>query len=288
LEKIHIAVLEVKRIQEDIKRADELVRQGQPIKAKAYLEKVKDSEFLTEENRRQIAERIAKLDSQLDEGKKEIAELYRKSVAFYQAGQLEKAREGFIKVAKNGLLTVPAGQTAEDYLVKIDNVLVERVKPPRPTKAKEVKRIRGTGIVEKTPKTSITVVGGKLLNVAEPVQKAGLPVIQEPDKSAMVAVAKPVEPVTNKGDHKTNVIRSYTRAVFNNAVTKSQNYISQCEFDEAKEVVEMAERIVNKNRLRLGNELFGQYSSELKQLTERIIREKARWLGNWEDKGAWK
>ena len=52
-----------------------------------------------------------------------------------------------------------------------------------------------------------------------------------------------------------------------------QNYISQDEFDKAKEEVERAERIVNEYQPDLGDELFRQHSGELKQLAEKIVQE---------------
>jgi tetratricopeptide (TPR) repeat protein len=52
-----------------------------------------------------------------------------------------------------------------------------------------------------------------------------------------------------------------------------QNYISQDEFDKAKEEVDRAERIVNEYQLDLGDELFRQHSDELKQLAEKIVQE---------------
>jgi len=68
--------------------------------------------------------------------KSEVAEIYNRSVKFYEAGELEKAREGFARISRNSVLTAPVGKRAEDYLAKIDNILAQRVKPSVPTKAK--------------------------------------------------------------------------------------------------------------------------------------------------------
>ena len=56
----------------------------------------------------------------------EIAEIYNRSVDLYKAGELEKAREGFAKIAGNTFLVPPDGQRAEDYIARIDAQLAQR------------------------------------------------------------------------------------------------------------------------------------------------------------------
>ena len=267
LESTHTAVLERKRILEYKEKANELAEQGELTKAKSYLEKVKDSQFLTEEERKLITERLEKIDGQLSGQKKQITELYNRSVELYRAGQLEKAREGFVKVARNGLLAAQEGMTAEDYLVKIDNALILEAKP-----------------VEKTPEVAITTIKDELLDVAakpaEKTERQILSIKSEPKRAATARAAerKSPEPMTTEAsfiemtNRKRNIRQSYTRTVVNDANDKAQNYISRGEFDKAKEVVEMAERVVNENQLDLGDKLYKHYSGKLKQLTGEVIQ----------------
>jgi len=70
--------------------------------------------------------------------KSQFAQIYNLSVDFYLSGELEKAREGFARISKNDVLTAPVGKRPEDYLVKIDNILAQKVKPSVPTKARPV------------------------------------------------------------------------------------------------------------------------------------------------------
>lgn len=71
-----------------------------------------------------------------------------------------------------------------------------------------------------------------------------------------------------------NILRSYTKAVVNDAVVRAQNYMEAGEFDDAMEVIENAERVINENYPYLGDELFRQYSLWLKELTGKIVRTK--------------
>ncbi len=73
-----------------------------------------------------------KIRGQQDERKREIAELYYRSIKFYRAGQLEKAREGLVRVLKSGLVPVPMARTIISYIADIDNTLAKGAKPSSP------------------------------------------------------------------------------------------------------------------------------------------------------------
>jgi len=261
LEKTHTAAIERERVSEHVRTADKLVEQGELIKAKSHLEKVRDSEFSTKRQRELAVEGLKEIENQLKEQKRQVAKLYERSVELYQDGQLEKAREGFVKVAASGLVIAPAEKTAEDYLAKIDDILAQKpeaavIKVPEVDKsALEILEDEFPG-VEAEP---VAVPEDKVIEQAEPetVQEMPEPVTEE---SSYIKVVR----------RRRNILRSHTRAIVNDAVAKAQSYISQGKFDEAKEAVETAERHVNKNRLHLGDDLFNRYSGELKQLAEKI------------------
>ncbi len=128
-----------------------LIEQGELRKAGAYLEKFKDNNAFTAEERRLI-ERVLKMiddvttgtEQQLNKAKqeqtaaksgnsknqsdrqiKEAADLYYRSMAFYQAGQLSSAREGFVKLLKSGLIPESIAKTIRGYLSDIDNSLAK-------------------------------------------------------------------------------------------------------------------------------------------------------------------
>ncbi len=284
LEMTRTAQLESKRVQEHIQTADDLIKQGQPIKAMAHLEKVKGSEFLTSDQQRQVAESLKRLEYQLRDEKKEVTELYTRSVEFYNAGRLEKAREGFVKVAQNGLLTMPAGLTAEDYLVKIDNILVQRMQLSLPIE---------TEPIERASESYSVVIENKLSALeVKPSEKTEQQMVQEmaEEPGVPAAVAEPTtrenraESVGTKG----SIVQNYVRAVVNDVSAKVQTYIGEGQFDKAKEAVEAAEQILIENRPGLGDKLFNQYNNQLKQLTERIVKARGKWWGNWDNKSAWK
>ncbi|MHC4739041.1 MAG: hypothetical protein ACYS9Y_09080 [Planctomycetota bacterium] len=222
---------------EYIQAAKNLIKQGELLKATTYLERIKDSDSLTKSERRKVGESLNKLYKQIKKQQKEISELYKRSVEFYGKGQLEKAREGFVKVAKSKVSRTTEGKIAEDYLIQIDAILQNEAK------SKEIK-------------------------------KAGMPA-----KEAAAELVKNQDRQIEVGSRNKNIQHSYTKAVVEDAVKKAQNYMSQGKFYKAQETVEKAEKVVNENRIYLGDELFRQYSQQLKKLIEAISKERKKWLG---------
>jgi len=144
-----------------LRMVSKLIEQDQLEKARAYLEEIKDSSVLTDEERRKISQVLRllytwpirsqallekterqgsvteekpeqqaagsrKADDQQDRQIREIAELYYRSLTLYRAGRLVEAREGFVKVLKSGLVPPPVVRTIRGYLTDIDSTLANR------------------------------------------------------------------------------------------------------------------------------------------------------------------
>jgi general secretion pathway protein D len=261
VEKTHGRVIERERILDNIRRADELVKQGETIEARSLLEQARDSEYLTEQERELITESLKKLEGQSDEQNKEAVALYDRSVGFYRAGQLEEARKGFIELTKSDKLTAPPGERPEDYLVKIDNVLAKRIESESSAEAGPQELQSGDA----------TIVEDELL-------ESGAESFERLTEQEGAALTTAPEQVADEGDYikvinrKRSILRSHTKAVYNDVVAKAKSYISQGEFSKAKEAVETAERTVNKNQLFLGDDLFRRYSEQLQQLNGQIAQ----------------
>jgi hypothetical protein len=293
------AVVERQPVLEHIKKARELLSQGQPVKARAHYEKVRKSPYLTEQERKQIDQEIKNVDDNLDKQRKEITEIYNRSVQLYRAGEMEKAREGFVEVARYGLLVVPQGQTAEDYLIQIDSILTEQLKDTSdanaplpsvtPLPAKEEPKIKNVN-QPTLPESEVALL--KPGPDKPPVEKQGdmkPEASQTQEKTAEVAaVAEPlsqtetssagVQEVTPESkvetapdqDARVKIVRTYTKAVVEDAAAKVEYHISRGELDKAVAAVRAATQTVKENRSLIGDELFIQYSVRLKQLIVKV------------------
>ena len=296
----HQAVLERQSVLEYIKKAKELLIQGQPVKARAHYEKVRKSPYLTGQERKQIDQEIKNVDDNFDKQRKEITKIYNRSVQLYRGGEIEKAREGFVEVARYGLLVVPKGQTAEDYLIQIDSILTEQLKGTSDANAslpsvttlpaREEPKIKN---VNQPTLPEVEVVLLKPGPDKPPVEKQG---DRKPEANQMqeettdvTAVAEPpaqtetppvdargvapeskVETVPDK-DARVKIVRTYTKAVVEDAAAKVEYHISRGELDKAVAAVRTATQTVRENRFLIGDELFAQYSVRLKQLADRIV-----------------
>jgi predicted CXXCH cytochrome family protein len=118
------------------RQTSRLIELGHLQQARIYLEKFKDSNSFTTEERQQIARILGMIDSvinnkqqqietdkQSDKKIKEIADLYYNSMAFYRTGQLLRAREGFVKIINSGLIPESMAKTIRGYISDIDNSL---------------------------------------------------------------------------------------------------------------------------------------------------------------------
>jgi len=267
LEKTYKAEVEREHALEQIKAANELAKRGRAGEAKSRFEKFKDSEFLTETEQHEITEVLSELKKQLNQRTTEISKLYNYSVRLYLTGQLEEARQGFIEVAKSGLLVTPAGKSAEAYLVKIDNILVRRMELSTAAQARPQKKLLESTVTVIEDELLGSQTNGNLQHREQPSE-----VFYKPDR-----VTSAAEPLSDGeiNSRRESILRSYTEAVVNDAVVKAQDYMKQGKFDKAEAVVETAEAIVNKNRVYLRDRLFKRFNDKLAKLRTKIGRQQS-------------
>ncbi len=153
-ERAALAAKERKRALEVRQTAEQLRAGGDMAAARAQLESIKSSEYLTEMERREIAAVLrgtglppgagddtgvpgqggaaaqAARGSQgaqpgagnmLNGPANGVHNLYYESIKAYQSGDLQKAKEGFTKVLVNGQLPVLMAETIRGYLAEIEN-----------------------------------------------------------------------------------------------------------------------------------------------------------------------
>jgi len=263
-----------------IKRAKTLIKQNRPIEAKAHLLRVKDNDLLTDREKQLVLEGLAEVNKEIEQRRNRDRMLYTESVRSYNAWDYERARKGFLEVAQSGLLVTRPGESAEDYLAKISK-LQQRVPEPRvtsppqqfqaPASAEQESipsRLKGITDILFQRRSSADKKRRKQPEAEPPAQPAGG---KEPsrDVGEMVAAAEPLEGLLGapeKLDRKTSVVRSYTKAVVADALTRARDAISRREYDKALQAVAEAEQIVFQNHSYLGDNLFQYYVNELDQL----------------------
>jgi len=267
LEKIRVAVTERRLfIERSIHTAEDMMKLGKVAEAKAHLERLKADKSLSKAELALVEKSFKKLELKLEEQKKEIAGLYRRSVELYQAGEFGKARVGFARVVGSGFSVEPAEKAAEHYLVTIDKIIAQRA---------EFKLSRERG-VEMMPEVRAVDIEDKLLGIrTEDFVKAEVPTVREENSRGRVDYAERARAKSRyiKGtDSKRKILQSYLNAVLSDAADKVENYLRREEFGKAGKAVETAEQTIKANRIRLGEDDFEYYSGSLQWLGEKIVR----------------
>lgn len=133
--------------------------------------------------------------------------------------------------------------------------------------------------------------GGNIANFSNKQPSSGdaelsesLKTLQPTDFSPELTEKSNIEEIIRKE----KILQSYVRAVVRQAITKAQGLLNEGKFYKAQQVVETARQTMSEHRATVGEKLFGQYETRLEQLIGQITRGRARWLGSWEGRGAWK
>lgn len=267
LEKIRVAVTERRLfIERSIYTAEDMMKLGKVAAARAHLERLKADKSLNKAELALVERSFKKLELKLEEQKKEIARLYRRSVELYRAGEFGKAREGFARVVGSGFSVGPAEKAAEHYLVTIDKIIAQRAEFKL---SKELE-------VEVTPGTKATDIEDKLLGIrTEDFVKAEAPTVREENRRGRVGYAERARAKSRyikATDSKRKILQSYLNAVLSDAADKVENYLRREEFGKARKAVETAEQMIKANRIRLGEDDFEYYNGSLQWLGEKIVR----------------
>jgi type II secretory pathway component GspD/PulD (secretin) len=271
LEQAHTAAAASEKVSGDIAQAQDLLAQGRLAEARTLFMNVRNNPYLTAEMKKIVEQGLAATGDQAAARQAEMEKLYSASVDYYNAGQLEKARAGFLEVAKSGLTVGPADAKAEDYLAKIDAALAKKAAQQPVEKGPQAPEVEKElfGAAEVPPPQM--PAGANQPEVAQPPVEA--PAVAPPSVSKPVAQAQPQQPAGGYIEavkRRENILRSHTEAVVNDALAKARSYQSQNEFDQANKAVEYAQNVVNKNRLPLGEETFGRYNDELQKMRDQL------------------
>jgi len=325
LEKARTAVAQRKRALETFQTVQKLIKQDKLDEAKNHLESLKDNAFLTQKERAQITEVLTQINVQISEDKthsekiqskrlltterlakiaegirtpndvqsdrnEQIAELYRRSMKLYRAGQFEKAREGLVRVAASGLIPPAMKKTIEGYLKEIDKVLpgkTEEEPSQEKTEAEMIASLKPKVVEPEAVRPDLAepklmesgLVEPELVEPEVTDQKSTEPKAPEQNVTEPTRVAAPA-PSPKAGEQSyidqvvrtRNILRDYTKTVVNNAMAKARAHMGQGEFDKAKKEIEMAQYTVNQNQIHLGDALYGEYSGKLNVMNEEIIQ----------------
>jgi len=310
MEKARIGAVNRKRVDDTLAEANELIKQGQLEAAKSRLEQIWNDEVLTEEEKKVLPEALkqlndairaertaarsrraqvpsqpsqrepvdrskeaaggAKAKSELIKRQEAVARLYYRSLGYYEMGELEKARDGFSRVIRSGLIPAKMVESLRRDITEIDARLAKR----RSAEAKIIDIARpevpGSGTAgTETPK--LETKPAEVPQEAKKLQAEQMPPGQvELTGPERVEVSRGQSSFIDVILRKRNILRSHTKAVVENALRKADEYANKAEFDKAKRAIASALSTVNENEIHLGDVLFKEYTDKLKAKSEEI------------------
>ncbi len=220
-------------------------------------------DYLTDDECEKLRQLLEKTRTAALERERILGEI-RTANELAEQGKALEAKEHLENVKDSEFLTEEEQQLIIKSLERINKELsaIEPVEPAVAIEAKEEVKEEPKEVKQPPAEVTIKDVEEELL-------------VAEPEKAAIEEAEKPVAPeevsYIEAINRRRNVIRSHTSALVSNTIAKAETYVSKGDFDEAKEAVTRAERIVNENRLHLGEDAFNEYTSQLKLLREKIV-----------------
>ncbi|MHC5076939.1 MAG: hypothetical protein ACYTFM_10980, partial [Planctomycetota bacterium] len=273
LEMAHNASTGKEQVLSDIQAAQELINKGELAQAKVQLEALRDSSYLTDEERQMVEMGLASIDEKMTGPQQDLISLYNQSVQLYQTGELESAREGFVKLSKEAAFQTPeGGLSPQDYLIEIDTALTQseisspEQEPILVVEAPLVEEISIAEPVEEIPIVEVNEAEAEPLQAIEPndnITPESMVVSTEGLEGQQLSYVQQVK-------RKRNVLQGYTSAIVIDAVSKANEHLLQKEFDKAKAEVERADRVINAHRQDIGEAVYVQYNSQLTNLQAQI------------------
>jgi tetratricopeptide (TPR) repeat protein len=306
LERARFAALERNRALENGQRAVELYRQGGLAEAKANLEGIKDSKFLTEQERAQNEQLLKRINSLIagprfapekngreglnsaqpsidtprivQESRNEpdlalsqrsdnqVSAADRRTAELYYSS-LKLYHEGRLEEARRGFIELMSSGQLPPAMIK---TLQDYVAQIDRALSSEGMTMRPSGRTNITPQTTGPITGIEY-GVNRPMA-VGLEAGQQRPAEPVVRAGSYIEEIENRR----NIRRSHARAVVNDAVADAQESISKGDLDKAEEIIERAKRIVKGYEIDLGEELYKLYSDALEQVSLRIVEAKQK------------
>jgi hypothetical protein len=198
--------------------------------------------------------------------------LYEQSVGFYNMGRYDKAKEGFTRVAASGLVESAAGESGEDYLVRIEKLQHDGYLGGVMTK-------RESDFWRQSSDDEVTSAG-----VSAGIEMRGssetVPGVNERMVEAAMPFEESSEGVGQADAARASIVRMYVKAVVDDAIRKAAGFLSEGQYEKAQEAVKSAETIVEAKRDLTGEIVYQQNKSRLSQANSLIVSEQVRHLGD--------
>jgi len=270
VEGIQRATSERTRLLQNVDSAGRLIEEGEFLKARAYLHEAVKSIVLSDQERNRVKLTLQRVEAKVDEQKRLMADLYKRSRREYKLGNFEEARQGFAIVASSGLYVPGIGKTAEEYLADIEQG------------SNEYKAGSGHDKKDADNKTDID---SNYTVVVPPEQQTQQTKKINPqvfhDGYGSERLGNQAQQNSKDED---GIKQSYLKAIIRDTQTKVTGHIGKAEFSYARAVVQNAQNTLQKYRADIDQELYRQHEERLQELLRIIDEQQMHWELRWDTK----
>lgn len=263
-----------------LEAAQRLIGERQFVAAKAHLAAASRSQYLSAAEKMQVDSLMKQADAGIAAETSDMRALYNASVRQYEAGQLESAREGFMRVAASGTAPASVAKNVEYYLGEIAKAkeaqaaAAARPVEPKPViEPKPVERIAApvapTPVVE-APKESVAVppvvevvpLDSGSVSAAVPAAVGDTPPVMQTSNSYMDQVMQ-----------QRRRVQSYVETLVEAAIQNARQAAISGEFDVARSEISMAMQTVEERKSVLGAESYGMYMDQLSAMSKEVAQD---------------
>jgi Flp pilus assembly secretin CpaC len=222
----------------------------------------------------------AKIKASSKEGymsyQQDMKDLFNKSIEDYKAGNYDTALESFQTVDNSGVEVSHWFKDAGDYAemtrakmaeaqAKADTDKAAADKAAADKQQKAAQPAAAPAVKEDKPAPAAVT---QKTAASEPAEIQTAQNVEAPEEAAPSSAAG--SSYIDQIERTRNIKRQYTQVVVNDAIAKANEFMAQGDYTAAREALTVAYSNINKTKMVLGEELYGQYDTQLNAMRNEI------------------
>ncbi|MHC5156819.1 MAG: tetratricopeptide repeat protein, partial [Planctomycetota bacterium] len=264
--KVNRAIAEREQITRLLQQSDLLDSQGDYQEALKLLRQIKDSPFTTGQEKEMILASYQEVAGKVNQQQQKWQALYDSSVAAYNNGRMDEARQGLVQVIESGY-RVKGAKTPAQYISMIDSGIAAQSTMPATEEMPVMEELSPMTTPQQGTQAQFSPVTVDV--TIEPIELLELETNKQAADRASVQAQQGERSYLEVIKRETAVRVDYTRAIVTDAIEKAQQALDNQQFDQARQSLRRAFSTIEKNKMLLGD-VYGEYNAQLTNLEQKV------------------
>ncbi|MDH4203348.1 MAG: hypothetical protein OEV87_10695, partial [Phycisphaerae bacterium] len=264
--KVNRAIAEREQITRLLQQSDLLDSQGDYPEALKLLRQIKDSPFTTGQEKEMILASYQEVAGKVNQQQQKWQTLYDSSVAAYNSGRMDEARQGLVQVIESGY-RVKGAKTPAQYISMIDSGIAAQSTMPATEEMPVMEELSPMTTPQQETQAQFSPVTVDM-NI-EPIELLELETNKQAADRASIQAQQGERSYLEVIKRETAVRVDYTRAIVTDAIEKAQQALDNQQFDQARQSLRRAFSTIEKNKMLLGD-VYGEYNAQLTNLEQKV------------------